>query len=144
MKIVFLIVGLIIVLGALESQAARVCLKKDCVEAEVVSTEVDMRRGLQGRKGLKDRHGMLFVFKNDGLQNFWMKDMNFAIDIIWIDSKGHIVTVAPSCAPCTTEPCEVYSPKANARYVLELPSGYALKHHFTVGDGLLFKDINLE
>lgn len=144
MRIILLFFGMMIALGAFKVQAASVCAKKVCVDVEVVIKDEDLRRGLQGREGLEDHHGMLFVFKNDGLQSFWMKDMKFAIDMIWIDAKRRIVTIAPSRFPCIKEPCEVYAPTASARYVLEVSSGYALKHHFKEGDGLLFKNINLE
>ncbi len=141
---ILVIISVIVISISQQVWAAAVCLKNDCVQVEVVTEEKDMRRGLQGREGLADKRGMLFVFRNDAILSFWMKDMKFAIDMVWIDSSRRIVTIAPSRPPCVKEPCEVYASKTNARYVLELPSGYALKHHFQEGDGLLFKDINLE
>ncbi len=116
------------------SQAATVCAKDTCVDVEVVTTMEDMQRGLQGRDSLADHHGMLFVFTSDDYQRFWMKDMKFAIDMIWIDYQHHMVAIAPSRPPCTQEPCTVYVSSQKARYVLEVPAGFALKHHWKEGD----------
>src|SRR5947208_11440214 len=60
-------------------------------------------RGLQGKEGLKKNEGMLFIFEQDGLHRFWMKDMKFPIDIIWIDHRGAIITIAPRSEEHTSE-----------------------------------------
>lgn len=137
----FLII-LTIVLSAVPSWASSVCIKDTCVQVDVVSTPEDLQKGLQGREGLKENQGMLFLFEHDGLQRFWMKDMKFSIDMIWIDAQKRIVTIAPSRPPCAQEPCAVYSPLNPARYVLEVPSGFALKHQLKTGDIFEFKGIN--
>ncbi|MBI3601957.1 MAG: DUF192 domain-containing protein [Candidatus Omnitrophica bacterium] len=116
--------------------SSSVCIKDTCVDVEVVTAMEDLQRGLQGRDSLSDNHGMLFVFSDDDYHRFWMKDMKFAIDMIWIDHQHHMVTIAPSCPPCTQEPCAVYTPSQKARYVLEVPTGFALKHHWKEGDTL--------
>jgi uncharacterized membrane protein (UPF0127 family) len=122
--------------------ASSVCLKDVCVNVDVVSTPQDLQKGLQGKAGLAENQGMLFVFDEDTFEHFWMKDMKFAIDMIWIDSQKRIVTIEPSRPPCLSEPCEIYSPSNPARYVLEVSSGFALKHQLKPGDVFEFKDIN--
>lgn len=125
----------------IQAHAAWVCKKDVCVQVEVVSKDEDLRRGLQGRDVLADRQGMLFVFKSDGFYRFWMKDMKFPLDMIWIDRQHHIVTIAPSRLPCDQDPCPVYEPSTKARYCLEVPDGFALKNQLQTGDLLEFKDI---
>ena len=93
--------------------------------AEVVQTEEARSRGLSGRASLAEGHGMLFVFEQDGQWGIWMKDMHFSIDILWLDAAGTVVTVASSISPETYP--ESFHPEAPARYVLELPAGYAAK-----------------
>src|SRR3989344_594632 len=56
---------------------------------EVASTTISRARGLSGREGLTEREGMLFLFDSAGTHGFWMKDMKFALDMIWI--KGDTV-----------------------------------------------------
>ncbi len=122
--------------------AASVCAKKVCVDVDVMKTSEEMKRGLQGRDGLGENQGMLFVFDRDFLHRFWMKDMKFAIDIIWLDRRGRIVTIASAVPACKADPCEVYSPVKEARYVFEVPSGFAVKHRLKVGDVLTLKGIH--
>ncbi len=136
-----IVIILIVVAGlwlCSKSQAATVCIKDTCVNVEVVTTMQDMRRGLQGRGSLADNHGMLFAFTSDGYQRFWMKEMKFAIDIIWIDNQHRIVSIVSSCPPCVQDPCAIYVPSQKARYVLEVPAGFALKHHWKEGDTFQF------
>ena len=137
--VLFIIGGI----GGAKAQAdPSVCAKDICVKVDVVSQLKDMQRGLQGAKSLAKNHGMLFVFDSDNFQPFWMKDMKFAIDMIWIDSQYRIVTIASSCPACVQEPCKIYVPSQKARYVLEVSSGFALRHHFKLGDVLTFKGIS--
>ncbi len=124
----------ILFFGVISSQASSVCIKNGCVNVDVVSEPKELQRGLQGRENLTYNQGMLFVFKTDDFQRFWMKDMKFAIDMIWIDNQRRIVTIAPSRPPCKEDPCEVYSSSKQARYVLEVASGYSRKHHLKEGD----------
>src|SRR3989344_8940875 len=51
---------------------------------EIADTQEKQKKGLSGRDNLPEDSGMLFVFKEEGHHQFWMKDMNFSIDIIWI------------------------------------------------------------
>lgn len=140
MRIAFLLFILMVSFFAGNAQASSVCMKNTCVQVEVVTTPVDMMRGLQGRDRLEDDHGMLFVFEKEDLYRFWMKDMKFSIDIIWLDHQGKIITITPSRPACMKESCDVYVPSGKAMYVLEVQSGYALKHHFKTGD---FLQLNL-
>ena len=119
-------------------RTSSVCVKDVCITVEVVSKLKDMQRGLQGRDNLADHHGMLFVFDTDDFHNFWMKDMTFAIDMIWIDNQYHIAAIAPSRPPCIQDPCQVYTPSQKTRYVLEVPEGFAFQHQLKTGDVLKF------
>ena len=126
------------------AQASSVCAQETCVNVEVVSTMEGMRRGLQGREALAENQGMLFAFDNDDFQKFWMKDMKFAIDMIWIDNQRRIVSIASARPPCMQETCEVYSPSQKARYVLEVPAGFALAHQFKEGVVFEFKEVKIK
>lgn len=122
--------------------AASVCFKKTCVDVEVMRTAEELRRGLQGRESLNDGQGMLFVFEQEEIRRFWMKGMRFAIDIIWMDTKGRVVFIAPSCPPCIEDPCVVYGGSVKARYVLEVPAGFAKTHQLKVKDKLRLQGIH--
>ena len=98
----------------------------------VADTESLREKGLGGRAGLPSDQGMLFVFTKDGTYGFWMKDMRFPIDILWLSSEGTVVHMAQGVSP-DTYPQNFTSDKP-ARYVLELPAGWAVAHTVQIGD----------
>ena len=102
---------------------------------EVADTESLREQGLSGRDSLPEGQGMLFVFEQDGLWGIWMKDMRFPIDIVWADASGTVITIAPGIAP-DTYPNSFY-PTAPARYVLELPAGFAAAHDIAIGSKIV-------
>ena len=102
------------------------------VRVTVADTDATRDKGLGGREGLAKDEGMLFVFDSDDKYGFWMKDMRFPIDILWLSSAGRIVDMRESVS-LSTYPV-VFEPIAPARYVLELPAGFAEVHNIKIGD----------
>ena len=105
------------------------------VLVEVASTDFERQQGLSGRDELKGGSGMLFVFDTEGAWGIWMKDMHFALDIIWADSAGTVVTVAHDVTPNTYP--QAFYPGTPARYVLEVPTGFAATHGIAEGSKLV-------
>lgn len=107
------------------------------VRVDLAETPAQQERGLSGRAGLASDEGMLFVFPRDGQYQFWMKDMKFSIDIIWLDSNGRVVYVVPNLAPSTYP--NGYGSTQPSRYVLEVKAGFAAEHGVKVGDTAAFR-----
>lgn len=88
-------------------------------------TAIDKSKGLQGREELCNKCGMIFIFDNEGIYNFWMKDTLINLAMIWIDSKGKVTHVVSNAEPCKynsnpyTE-CKVYTTDKPSKYVLEI------------------------
>lgn len=101
------------------------------VLVDLANTHVLREKGLSGRETLAAGRGMLFVFETDDRWGIWMKDMRFAIDIVWINSAGTVVTIAPNVKPDTFP--NSFRPIAPARYVLELPAGSASDYGLVEG-----------
>ncbi len=93
-------------------------------------------QGLSGRKSLDQDAGMLFVFDRPGQYNFWMKDMNFPIDIIWLTKGKEIIYIKKDARPEFYP--ETYGPSQDALYVLEVVSGFSDKNNLKVGDRVKF------
>ena len=127
--------------GCADTVTPQVCRQDNCISLEVVSKDADMERGLMYRTGLDQNKGMLFVFTNDDKYGFWMKNMHFNLDILWIDVDGRIVFIGQNIPACAKDPCGVYTPDKEARYVLELNSGFTTTHRWMVGDKLDLKGI---
>ncbi|MDP2648937.1 MAG: DUF192 domain-containing protein [bacterium] len=107
-------------------------LKGQTVRVAIADTDSSRARGLGGRENLARDEGMLFVFPESGIYGFWMKDMNFAIDILWLSSDGRIVYMVQNVSPDTYP--QDFTPEEEARYVLELPAGWASEYNVEMGD----------
>lgn len=106
----------------------KVCFENDeCVRVEIAQTRSELRRGLMYRQYMPERHGMLFIFPHLDRHPFWMKNTIIPLDIIWMDDHAVVVWVQPNARPCVVDPCPLYRPPANAKYVLELNAGMASK-----------------
>ncbi len=93
----------------------------------IVKKDSDKQKGLSGRKSLSEKDGMLFVFDRPGKYGFWMKDMLFPIDIIYIDNDKVVYVVKDAPIGGQTKPLTIYRPSEPANYVLELNAGQSDK-----------------
>ena len=104
---------------------------------ELARTSIEQTRGLSGRTNLGADDGMLFLFSKPGIQNFWMKDMNFPIDIIWIGG-GKVLGFqesAPMPAPgAQLWQLPIYNSPDGVDTVLEVNAGVVAKDGIMVGD----------
>jgi hypothetical protein len=108
------------------------------VTAELAMTDEERQQGLMFREGLAADQGMLFIFEDEEIHSFWMKNMRFSIDILWLDRDRRIVHVESRVPPCAADPCPSYIPDKPASFVLELQSGAARKHGLKLYDRLDF------
>lgn len=104
------------------------------VLASVADTERERQQGLSGTPSLPDGVVKLFVFQQDAPHGFWMKDMQYAIDIVWADRDGVIVHIEPDVQP-ESYPTS-FKPTTSARYVVETQAGFMAANGITVGDTL--------
>jgi uncharacterized membrane protein (UPF0127 family) len=103
---------------------------------EVAGTRQERARGLMGREWLAPDGGMLFDFERWGRHAIWMKNTLIPLDILWLDGGGTVVHIQGSAQPCRADPCPIYQPDRDARYVLELAGGGARRLGVRVGDRL--------
>jgi len=83
---------------------------------------------------MKENEGMLFVYEGASRQGFWMKDMKFPIDIIWINGTGSVVHIEENLRPCLSSPiCPSYGPNKEAQYVWETLAGFSRRHQLEIG-----------
>lgn len=96
-------------------------------EVEIANSILSRTRGLSGRSQLAIGTGMLFVFPVPSVYGFWMKDMRFPIDIVWI-SNNRVVGISYNVPPAIKNSFNLprYYPLQPVSFVLELPAGVAL------------------
>src|SRR3989344_982883 len=114
-------------------QASSRMITLDGITLNVAVADIETLRekGLSGLSGLSDDEGMLFVFPDDGIYSFWMKDMRFAIDMLWLDARGRVVHIEKSVSPETYP--KAFTPSSPSRYVLEVRAGFSDQHDIRIG-----------
>ena len=106
-------------------------------DVEIAFTPEDRARGLSGRDSLPDGSGMLFVFENGQASSFWMREMRFDLDFVWIGDGCEVVDIharvpAPA-AGASVGDLPIYSSQPPARYNLEINAGEAAKRGIEIG-----------
>lgn len=109
---------------------------------EIADDTIGQAKGLSGRENMPAENGMLFVFLKPEIQKFWMKDMKFPIDIIWIqDNKvvGMVVGAEPPVVSGAEPAYEIYSSPEPVNKVLEINAGQVQLLGIKVGDTVELK-----
>lgn len=123
-------------------------VEKNLVKINDLQVRVDFARdqesqskGLGGKDSLSEDQGMLFVFEKESKYTFWMKDVKFPIDIIWISKDKKVVDFYKNAEAQLGVPdneLKVYSPESPALYVLEVNAGLSEKYNIHLGDEVKF------
>lgn len=106
------------------------------IKAFVVLTQEEKRLGLSVFEKLNENEGMLFLYEKEDYYRFWMKDMRFPIDIIWINKDFKIVDITENISPDTFP--QVFTSKEPAQYILEVNAGFAKNNNIKIGDYIEF------
>jgi len=110
--------------------------------ADISATPEQRTRGLSVKDTLSENEAMLFVFDVEAEHRFWMKDMKFPIDIIWISNDKIVVDIEHNLQPCDLRLfCSTYEPEGDSLYVLETVGGFAGKYRVVKGTPVEF-DLN--
>lgn len=111
-------------------------INENTFNVEIVNTAYSTTQGLSGRDEI-GQPGMLFIFPTQESRYFWMKDMKFDIDIVWILDEKVVDIHKNVPKPEENTPDNrlvTYSPKQNVDMVLELNAGDADKYNINSGD----------
>ncbi|MBU05740.1 MAG: hypothetical protein CL877_07285 [Dehalococcoidales bacterium] len=126
----------------------RVIIGDATFDVELARTPEERNRGLSGRKSLLPSTGMLFVYEPAVAGAFWMRDMEFPLDFIWIGRGCEIVGLtlnAPAPAPGTQiAHLLVYEIDEVASYTLEVNAGEVERFDLQVGDEVRFSGFEVD
>lgn len=98
--------------------------------------EIERQEGLSGLDCIGPNEGMLFVFDRSGQHSFWMNNMRFAIDILWLSDDKKVVDQNLNVQPSTYP--QIFTNDQPAKYVLEIPAGRTAQLGLTQNSTLNF------
>ena len=100
------------------------------VIAEIAKTPEERNYGFMNRKKIPDGTGMIFIFEQDQILSFWMKNTPHPLSIAYIDSKGKIRNIFDMTPYSLSSVVSTVS----VRYALEVPQGWFKNNNIQVGD----------
>jgi hypothetical protein len=83
------------------------------IVVEIADTPAARSAGLSNREGLDGVAGLLLKWDMPGRHPIWVAEMQFALDLAWLDPNGRVVAVLANVPPCRANPCELYEPDGN-------------------------------
>lgn len=108
----------------------------ETINVLIADTDAKRMLGLGARESLPESSVMLFIFPKPDAYGIWMKDMNFPIDIFWLDDNFSVIDQKTNVATSTYP--EIFYPSAKVSFVLEGNAGFAEKRGIRVGSVLKF------
>lgn len=119
----------------------QVKIRSAVIPVELAQTAAEIQKGLSGRISLEKNKGMLFIFPKPAIYQFWMPNMRFPIDIIWIH-EGKIVDISAKVSN-DFDPAKprFYTSSKPVRYVLEVNAEFAARNGMKIGDAVIFQNI---
>lgn len=110
--------------------------------AQIADAPSEREKGLSGTQKLSRDEALLFIYDTDGRWGIWMKEMNYAIDIVWLNKNKEVIHIVKNVEPDTYP--ESFSPNQDARYIVELAAGTADDKKVTIGDKAAFDEHKVE
>jgi len=105
------------------------------IDIEIAESDYETETGLMHRSSMKEKQGMLFIQDEFKVQNFYMKNTQISLDLIYIDESLKIVSFQENAIPYDESSL---SSKVPAKYVLEINAGLAEKWLLEVGDRISY------
>jgi len=105
------------------------------IDIEIADDDARRERGLMYRRQMELNQGMLFIFGDEDLRSFWMKNTYLPLDIIYLNAQKKIVRIHENAATLNEMPIPSDFP---AKYVVEVNAGFCALYNLQVGDVMTF------
>jgi uncharacterized membrane protein (UPF0127 family) len=105
------------------------------IDIEIADDDAKRERGLMFRRQMDLAHGMLFIFEDQDIRSFWMKNTYLPLDILYLDAEKKMVKIHENVAILNELPIPSDFP---AKYVVEVNAGFCALNNIQVGDGMTF------
>mgnify|MGYP003675055678 CR=1 FL=1 len=103
---------------------------------EIAETDYETQTGLMYRSGMEDDQGMLFIFPDEAMHSFYMKNTQFPLDLIFIKADSTIGSIQENARPFDERGL---SSKVPVQFVLEVNAGLSLKRDLEIGDKVVIQ-----
>ncbi len=105
---------------------------------EIADNEYETETGLMYRQDMEEDQGMLFVFPDEAMHSFYMKNTEFALDLIFIKSDMSVASFQENAKPLSQTSL---SSKVPVKYVLEVNAGLVEEWSLQIGDKIAYSKI---
>jgi len=105
------------------------------IDIEIADDDAGRERGLMYRRQMELNHGMLFIFEDEDLRSFWMKNTYLPLDILYLSAQKKIVRIHENVATMNERSIPSDFP---AKYAVEVNAGFCALYNIQVGDGMTF------
>ena len=106
------------------------------IDIEIADDDAKREVGLMGRPVMEERQGMLFVYDEEQIASFWMRNTILSLDMIFINNQGEIVTIHKNTKPFSDDS---YTATGMTMFILEVNAGFADKYGLKEGDRVTWK-----
>jgi uncharacterized membrane protein (UPF0127 family) len=100
------------------------------VHTLIANTAKSHRDGLSILEKMNSDEAMLFVFEKEDKHSFWMRNMKFPIDIVWLDKNKRVVYIKENAKP--SDYPELYTPDKKAMFVIEFVDGFVKENDIDI------------
>jgi len=139
LRVIFVILFMLILGGVglvMSDQPQTLYINDQTFSFVVADSQEERAQGLSGQNSLPSDEVLVFIFPDSDFHGIWMKDMNFPIDIIWLNEQKQVVDFEGNVLPDTYP--EIFLPDAPAKYVVEANAGVTESLNLAVGDTFEF------
>lgn len=136
--VVIVITFFVVVISNSNTKNVVVRIGSGIYKADIASDEESRQKGLSGLPNLEVDRALLMIFPDSQKWGIWMKDMEFPIDILWLDENKVVVHAVANANPSISD-SKTFTPKSPAKYVIELPAGSIKNKSIVVGSIAAFE-----
>ncbi len=108
------------------------------IDIQIANTEFDRQLGLMFRKSMSENQGMLFIFPEESVQSFWMRNTYISLDMIFVNADKKIITIHKNTKILSDQS---YRSTGPAKYVIEVDAGFSNRFNIKVGDSVNWSKI---
>lgn len=131
-----MIIATIFVFQFNKDKSPKLIINNKAVSLTIADNEEERHSGFGGVDSISDNQAMLFVFDKPDQYGFWMKDMKFPIDIVWLNENKEIIFIKENVSPDTYP--NTFIPSSKALFVIEFNAGFVSRNNIKVGNLINF------